>query len=244
MRHGHVAVVTQVVSSREVLVDHANWGSRRVGGRGKIAKNMAMVDVSPHNDWTEVRVWNAGTDDFGTRVYPTYGFIYPGDEDDDEPRTASAGPDKHPLSSSLLKEAAYSVSGDSQSSFHVDFEPLEPEQNDAKADVPAKGEAKPAAKPEVSAKADTAKSEGKAEAKPVPKMESAKAEAKPAAKSEVAKAEPAKSEPAKIVIARMDLVPAKAEPIPTKSEAAVVASPQGFSEDDLALAKRFGSGHY
>ncbi len=76
MRRGHVAVVTDIINSREVLVDHANWGSRRMGGRGKIAKGMAVVDISPGNDWTEVRVWNRRTDGYGTRVYPTYGFIY------------------------------------------------------------------------------------------------------------------------------------------------------------------------
>jgi len=77
MRHGHVAVVTGVVNSREVLVDHANWGSRRTGGRGQIAKGMSVVDISPRNDWSEVRVWNRRSGDYGTRVYPTYGFIYP-----------------------------------------------------------------------------------------------------------------------------------------------------------------------
>jgi surface antigen len=77
MRYGHVAVVTRVVNSREVLVDHANWGSRRIGGRGRISKMVAVTDVSARNDWTAVRVWNTNTDDFGTRVYPTYGFIYP-----------------------------------------------------------------------------------------------------------------------------------------------------------------------
>jgi len=76
MHHGHVAVVTQVVNSREVLVDHANWGSRRTGGRGQIAKGMSVVDISPRNDWSQVRVWNRRSDDYGTRVYPTYGFIY------------------------------------------------------------------------------------------------------------------------------------------------------------------------
>ena len=77
MRYGHVAVVAKVVNSREVLVDHANWGSRRIGGRGRVSKMVAVTDVSPRNDWTAVRVWNASTDDFGIRVYPTYGFIYP-----------------------------------------------------------------------------------------------------------------------------------------------------------------------
>lgn len=77
MRYGHVAVVARVVNSREVLVDHANWAPHRGHGRGKISKMVAVTDVSPNNDWTEVRVWNSATRDFGTRTYPTYGFIYP-----------------------------------------------------------------------------------------------------------------------------------------------------------------------
>ncbi len=51
-RRGHVAVVTQVVSSRMILVDHANWLNR-----GEISTNVPVVDVSPNNDWSEVRVW-------------------------------------------------------------------------------------------------------------------------------------------------------------------------------------------
>ncbi len=77
MRYGHVAVVARVVNSREVLVDHANWAPHRGRGRGQVSKMVAVTDVSPGNDWTEVRVWNASTRDFGTRTYPTYGFIYP-----------------------------------------------------------------------------------------------------------------------------------------------------------------------
>lgn len=77
MRYGHVAVVAHVVNSREVLVDHANWAPHRGRGRGQVSKMVAVTDVSPGNDWTEVRVWNASTRDFGTRTYPTYGFIYP-----------------------------------------------------------------------------------------------------------------------------------------------------------------------
>lgn len=75
MRLGHVSVVTRVVSSREILVDHANWGSGR-GSRGRISTHVGVLDVSPANDWTEVRVWNDGIRDFGTGNYPTYGFIY------------------------------------------------------------------------------------------------------------------------------------------------------------------------
>ncbi|WP_241911878.1 CHAP domain-containing protein [Telmatospirillum siberiense] len=77
MRYGHVAVVARVVNSREVMVDHANWAPHRGRGRGQVSKMVAVTDVSPGNDWTEVRVWNASTRDLGTRTYPTYGFIYP-----------------------------------------------------------------------------------------------------------------------------------------------------------------------
>jgi len=77
MRYGHVAVVTRVINNREVLVDHANWAPHRGRGRGQIAKMVAVTDISPRNDWTEVRVWNLATRDYGTRVYPTYGFVYP-----------------------------------------------------------------------------------------------------------------------------------------------------------------------
>ncbi len=77
MRHGHVAVVTRIINSREVLVDHANWAPHHGRGRGRVAKMVAVRDVSPNNDWTEVRVWHAATRDYGTRIYPTYGFIYP-----------------------------------------------------------------------------------------------------------------------------------------------------------------------
>jgi surface antigen len=73
MRLGHVAVVTQVVNPREVIVDHANWPSG--GGRGGISHDVAVVDVSEANDWTAVRVELGRDGTFGS-VYPTYGFIY------------------------------------------------------------------------------------------------------------------------------------------------------------------------
>jgi surface antigen len=78
MRHGHVAVVRQVVTPRELVIDHANWGSRR-GQKGKVEKNVRVIDVSARNDWSQVRVWYSPVADFGTKVYPTYGFIHPKD---------------------------------------------------------------------------------------------------------------------------------------------------------------------
>jgi surface antigen len=68
MHVGHVAVVSQVVGPREILVDQANWV------RGRVTKAMSVVDASPFNDWTSVKVQYAGTHG---RENPTFGFIYP-----------------------------------------------------------------------------------------------------------------------------------------------------------------------
>ncbi len=71
MRAGHVAVVKEVVSDRELVINHANWTVR-----GGVERNARVVDVSDAGDWSAVRV-SYGSD-LGTRVNPTYGFIYPG----------------------------------------------------------------------------------------------------------------------------------------------------------------------
>lgn len=75
LQRGHVAVVAEVVNRREIVVDHANWASRR-SMRGRIDLAVRVVDVSPANDWSAVRVWHAASDTLGQRAYPTYGFIY------------------------------------------------------------------------------------------------------------------------------------------------------------------------
>jgi surface antigen len=73
MPAGHVAVVAQVISDREILLDHANWSHR-----GGVEHGVRAIDVSPEGDWSQVRVWYAGTGDLGTRSNATFGFIYPG----------------------------------------------------------------------------------------------------------------------------------------------------------------------
>ncbi|EHM03039.1 CHAP domain protein [Acetobacteraceae bacterium AT-5844] len=75
MRLGHVAVVSRVVSAREVLIDHANWEGPGIR-KGSIMRGVSVVDVSDRNDWTAVRVQVGRSDDSYGRVYPTYGFIY------------------------------------------------------------------------------------------------------------------------------------------------------------------------
>ncbi len=70
---GHVAMVSKVVSDREVLLTHANWSYR-----GGIERNVRAIDVSPNNDWTDVRVWYGPIGGLGLRSNPAKGFIYPG----------------------------------------------------------------------------------------------------------------------------------------------------------------------
>lgn len=75
MRLGHVAVVSQVLTDRIIQVTHANW-SVIGGARGKVERDVTVVDVSPAGDWSQVKVWFDPAGDLGTTVYPTYGFIY------------------------------------------------------------------------------------------------------------------------------------------------------------------------
>jgi surface antigen len=78
MRLGHVAVVSRIVSNRILMVTHANWS--RIGGvRGQIERDVTLVDVSPDNDWSQVRVWWRDNRGLGTTRYPVYGFIYGND---------------------------------------------------------------------------------------------------------------------------------------------------------------------
>src|SRR6516165_6085 len=67
---GHVAVVARIISTREILVDHANWY------HGTVSRGMSVIDTSPDHDWTSVAVINPPSGTHG-RDYPTYGFVYP-----------------------------------------------------------------------------------------------------------------------------------------------------------------------
>jgi hypothetical protein len=66
---GHLAVVSRIVSDREILVDHANWH------RNQVSLGMRVVDVSDAGDWSSVKVASFG-DTLG-RSYRIHGFIYP-----------------------------------------------------------------------------------------------------------------------------------------------------------------------
>ena len=71
---GHLAVVTRINGTREIIVDHANWLNR-----GRIHLGTPVRDVSANNDWSSVRVWYTPGNVLGRSTYPAYGFIYPKD---------------------------------------------------------------------------------------------------------------------------------------------------------------------
>jgi len=70
LKHGHVAVVTHIVSNREIRVDQANWQNK-----GEIDLATPVLDVSAKNDWSKVRVWDMRSNGFGAHVYAISGFI-------------------------------------------------------------------------------------------------------------------------------------------------------------------------
>lgn len=94
---GHVAVVSRIVSDREVLISHSNWSPIN-GRRGQVERNVRALDVSAAGDWSQVRVWYAPIQGLGTRVNPIRGFIYPG-----------AAPTRDAQSSDALAAIAASV---------------------------------------------------------------------------------------------------------------------------------------
>lgn len=87
MKLGHVAVVSDVLTDRVIQITHANW-SPIEGSRGKIERDVTLVDVSPRGDWSQVKVWYDPSRDLGGSTYPTYGFIY---QDAEAVRVASSG---------------------------------------------------------------------------------------------------------------------------------------------------------
>ena len=68
---GHVAVVSRVLTPRQILVIQANWVP------GELDEDQLVIDVSERNDWTEVRVWYPPVNQMGSHAYPAFGFILP-----------------------------------------------------------------------------------------------------------------------------------------------------------------------
>ena len=81
MPAGHVAMVSKVVSDREVHLTHANWSYR-----GGIERDVRAIDVSANNDWSDVKVWYGPIGGLGIRSNPARGFIYA------QPATSSEKP--------------------------------------------------------------------------------------------------------------------------------------------------------
>ncbi|TDH61486.1 CHAP domain-containing protein [Dankookia rubra] len=71
---GHLAVVTRLVSAREIRVDHANWASG--SAKGREARDQPVQDVSAANDWSLLRVWFPPVNDYGASHWPALGFIH------------------------------------------------------------------------------------------------------------------------------------------------------------------------
>ncbi|MEQ1617588.1 MAG: CHAP domain-containing protein [Terricaulis sp.] len=71
-RRGHVAVVRNVLSSRIITIDHANWHNG-----GEISVAVPVMDVSAEGDWSAVRVWYIPGRHWGGRIYRPQGFIHP-----------------------------------------------------------------------------------------------------------------------------------------------------------------------
>lgn len=71
-KRGHVAVVKAMLNSRVLRVDHANW----LHG-GEVSLDVPVIDVSPANDWSQVRVWHVPGMYWGGRTYQSQGFIHP-----------------------------------------------------------------------------------------------------------------------------------------------------------------------
>nr|WP_240149238.1 CHAP domain-containing protein [Asaia sp. As-1742] len=128
MPYGHVAVVRAVEDNRTIVIDQSHWAQNGV------AKNVRVIDVSPNNDWSAVRVaLNSRSGTYGS-IYPTYGFIYGRPDDgvmmaNNTPApahrstrshnvtTASFAALQHPMNSTEVAEApedAFSVEGPSR----------------------------------------------------------------------------------------------------------------------------------
>ena len=77
MRLGHVAAVSRIIDSRTILLRHSNWSPIN-GRRGQIEDDVRAIDVSPDNDWSQVRVWYDPIQALGKTPWPIHGFIYNG----------------------------------------------------------------------------------------------------------------------------------------------------------------------
>ncbi|WP_169816614.1 CHAP domain-containing protein [Rhodovibrio salinarum] len=71
-KRGHLAYVSEVRGTREIVVNHANWLNH-----GRIHENTPVRDVSRAGDWSQVRLWYVPGNQLGASAYDVIGFIYP-----------------------------------------------------------------------------------------------------------------------------------------------------------------------
>jgi hypothetical protein len=69
--YGHVAVVSRVLSRREIMVTQANWLHHRV------TQDQPVVDASDAGDWSSVRIFWPPAGQTGAHEYAAFGFIRP-----------------------------------------------------------------------------------------------------------------------------------------------------------------------
>lgn len=94
---GHVAVVRAILDDRTIRVDHANWLDD-----GAIFTDDPVRDVSPANDWSQVKVFNPRTGAWGIHIYPVQGFIGPGPDSGDGDQRVARGGGSHDAIATLL----------------------------------------------------------------------------------------------------------------------------------------------
>ena len=83
---GHVAVVSRLLTPRQILVIEANWVP------GELDEDQLAVDVSERNDWSAVRFWYPPINALGSHAYPAYGFILPPQPATHEELARATGP--------------------------------------------------------------------------------------------------------------------------------------------------------
>ena len=177
MKLGHVAVVSQIITDRYIQVTHANWSPIN-GRRGQVEDNVNVMDVSEAGDWSKVKVWYGPSNDLGTTVYTTYGFIY---QDASQVRmgehvTTIAQPEAAPSTARPYQQIASANTDDMPADLKAALSPSAGSKTTAKpVTVAAHVSGKPAA--ELVAQIDSDKAAAKKTIKPEPKSAKAKSKA-------------------------------------------------------------------
>lgn len=68
--YGHVGIVRQIISSSEILIDHANWDNK-----GTIYTGVGVRKAN--GSWSSVNVKKTPSSSYGSSSYPVLGFLVP-----------------------------------------------------------------------------------------------------------------------------------------------------------------------